>query len=115
MLKVVLDTNVILSAILFGGKPRQIIEVALEGSIRIYVSAAMIAELQGVLQRLKFGFNSQIIQSIISEIMSFSDWIVPKADYMVTGDKHLLQLKEFRGIKIVNPDHFISILVKEKG
>ena len=137
MLKVVLDTNVLLSAILFGGKPRQILEAAFEGSIQIYVSQAMINELEGVLHRPKFGLNSQISQSIASEIAAIAEWIEPtrhyaiiqedpadndildcaieaSADYLVTGDNHLLKLVECNGVQIVNPDKFIGILINEK-
>jgi hypothetical protein len=137
MLKVVLDTNVLLSAILFGGKPRQILEAAFEGSIRTFVSQAMINELQSVLDRPKFGFTSQISQSIVSEIASIAEWIEPtrhhaivkedpadndildcaieaKADYLVTGDNHLLRQVECSGVEIVNPDKFLGILINEK-
>jgi putative PIN family toxin of toxin-antitoxin system len=137
MLKVVLDTNVLLSAILFGGKPRQILEAAFEGSIRTFVSQAMIDELQNVLDRPKFGFTSQISQSIVSEIASIAEWIKPtrhhaivkedpsdndildcaieaKADYLVTGDNHLLRQVECSGVEIVNPDKFLGVLINKK-
>jgi putative PIN family toxin of toxin-antitoxin system len=114
-MRVVLGTNVVLSAVLFGGKPRQIVEYALAGTIRLFMSGPLIAELQGVLQRPKFGFAPQIVQSIVSELTSIAEWVVPQkhfrlvrddpadnhvtdcaiaaeAEYLVTGDKHLLQL-----------------------
>ena len=49
----VLDTNVVLSAVLFGGKPQQIVESALAGTIHIFMSEPLLADLQGVLQRPK--------------------------------------------------------------
>ena len=82
----VLDTNVLLSAVLFGGKPQQIVESALAGTIRIFMSEPLIAELQGVLQRPKFGFGPQIVQSIVSELTSIAEWVVPKKHFELVRD-----------------------------
>jgi len=136
---VVLDTNVIIYAILFGGKPRQVLEGALFGSIQISISEPLIAELRGVLQRPKFGFETEMVQSIVTEMTSIAKWASPrkhfelisndgsdnqvidcaveaKADYIITGDRHLLQLGNYERIQIVNPDAFIEILKgEEKG
>ena len=110
---VVLDTNVILSAVMFGGKPRQILEAALSGTVRLFVSEPLVAELQTVLQRPKFGVGAQFVQTVISELAAIAEWIEPtehfevvkddpsdnrfidcavaaKADYLITGDNHLL-------------------------
>jgi len=133
MLQVVLDTNVLLSAILFGGRPRQVLESAIEGGIRLYISEPIIAELEGLLRRPKFHFNSRLIQNIISELIGIAEWVEPqstirvvvedpadnrilecaieaKAQYLVTGDNHLLRLKEYGEITIVNPDQFIALI-----
>jgi putative PIN family toxin of toxin-antitoxin system len=95
----------------------------------------MVTELQRVLQRPKFGFKAQIIQSIISELTLLADWVTPKkhldlvkddpadnlvidcaveasADYIITGDKHLLQLGKCGKVEIANPDAFIKILAR---
>ena len=133
---VVIDTNVVLSAILFGGKPKQVLEMALSGSIQVAISEPLIKELQGVLQRPKFGLSAQLIQTIVSEYASIASWIEPsehfnvvvddpsdnffidcavatKADYLITGDRHLLTLGTFKAIKIVSVDTFIDILSAE--
>jgi len=130
---VVIDTNVVLSAILFGGKPKQVLEMALSGSIQLAISESLVNELQGVLQRPKFELSAQLIQTVVSEYASIARWIEPsehfnvvvddpsdnqfidcavaaKADYLITGDKHLLNLGTFRMIKIVSVDNFIAIL-----
>ena len=137
MVKVVLDTNVVLSAILFGGKPRQILEAALGGTIRICISGPTIGELEKVLQRPKFGFSSQMVQTIISEITAIAEWIEPqehrglvkddpednmfldcaiegKVDYLISGDHHLLSIGKCEGVQLINPDGFIEVLAKEK-
>jgi putative PIN family toxin of toxin-antitoxin system len=137
MAKVVLDTNVVLSAILFGGKPRQILEAAIGGTIKICISGQTIAELERVLHRPRFGFNSQMVQTIISEITAIAEWVEPhihrqlvvndpgdnmfldcaiegKVDYLVSGDHHLLSIGNCKGMQIINPDGFIEILAREK-
>jgi hypothetical protein len=135
-MRVVLDTNVLLSAILFGGKPRHIVEAALAGLIRVSISEPILAELKGVLQRPKFGFTPEIVQGIVSELTSIAEWVIPQthfhlveddpadnhvidcaiaaeADYLVTGDRHLLQIEECGKTRIVNPDTFVRMLEKE--
>jgi uncharacterized protein len=134
---VVLDTNVVLSAILFGGKPRQILESILAGSIRMAVSEPLLDELRGVLQRPQFGLSSHVVRLIVSEYASIGTWIEPsehfnvvrddpsdnafidcafasKADFLVTGDKHLLSLDAFRATKIIAVEQFVEVLRAEE-
>ena len=135
-MRVVLDTNVILSAILFGGKPRQIIEAALAGTIRIYASEPIISELKSVLGRPKFGLDPQMIESIVMEFSSLVEWVQPRtqvdvikedpsdnqvldcaleaaAEYVISGDDHLLQLERCGEILILNPDSFLRVREKD--
>jgi len=132
-MRIVLDTNVVVSAILFGGKPQEILEAALAGDFRLCISEPMVVELQGVLQRPKFEFNRQIVQSIVSEITLLAEWVTPtkhfelveddpadndvidcaveaNADFLISGDRHLLQLGTCVNIQIVSPDSFFNIL-----
>ncbi len=59
MVKVVIDTNVLVSATLFGGNPEQILDSAEEGKIKILISEEILEEFKGGLQR-KFGFSLDI-------------------------------------------------------
>ena len=134
---IVLDTNVILSAILFGGKPRQILEMALHGSIQIYLSEPLVEELSSVLRRPKFHYNAEAVQIIISELIGIAKWVEPaqqisiidedpddnrvlecakeaKAQFLITGDNHLLNIKEYSGIRIINPGRFLEIMRHRK-
>lgn len=128
--KVVLDTNVYISAILFGRKPEEIRKLSQEGKIELLVSEAIIAEVAEVLRR-KFGWESWQISQIINEIRETTTLVIPnqtlsvikkdegdnrvlecavegKAQYIISGDKsHLLPLKEYQGIKILSPDQFL--------
>jgi putative PIN family toxin of toxin-antitoxin system len=130
-MRIVLDTNVLISALMFGGNPRKILEKVIRGDIELYLSEAIISELGEVLKRPKFGLPISIVNQIISELSSISESVRPskrinkvkvdptdnrilecaieeKAEYIVSWDNHLLDLKEFRSIKIVSPQHFIE-------
>jgi uncharacterized protein len=132
LIRVVFDTNIYISGILFKGNPRKLLDMAIKGKIRLYVSPEIIDELKDVLARKKFGFAHYSIQSIINEIEAISALLSPaqkysvisrdlddniiidcaveaNADYIVTGDNDLLSLKLFQKIKIVNPAEFIEI------
>jgi putative PIN family toxin of toxin-antitoxin system len=131
--RVVLDTNVYISAILFGGKPRQVLEAAIKGIYSLYISENLIDELRSVLRRPKFDFNVQAVELIIAELVSIAELVEPSsyidvivddpddnrvlecateanADYIVTGDSHLLRLLKYSHIKIIQVDEFLSLL-----
>ncbi len=131
-MRIVLDTNVILSAVLFGGKPRQVLDLVLSGRLDLSLSEAIISELRGVLARPKFGLTAPTIESMIGELTSVAEWVVPtrnleviaddpsdneilncaveaRADYIVSGDVHLLTLGKLGDIVIVNPETFLGI------
>lgn len=133
MIKVVLDTNIYISAILFGGKPDTIIKLAREGDIEVLVSEAILAEIAEVLRK-KFDWQSWQVLEVIEEIRGIATFVVPRytlsvvkedeadnrvlecaiegeAQYVVSGDEHrLLPLKQYRGIKIVHPAEFGEIV-----
>jgi len=131
LLKVVLDTNVLISAVLFGGNPRKILHHVIRGNVKLCISEQIIDELKRVLKRPKFGFSPEIIQLIVNELIMLSEFIIPRikidviqvdpednkilecaaeagANYIITGDIHLLELQSFKEIKIVNPAKFIE-------
>ena len=136
MTKVVLDTNVLISAIVYGGNPRIILEAALAGSIELCISEAIIGEVQAVLGRPQFGLSAQFVHNTVAELASLSRWVTPEthfdlikedptdnlvldcavtaeADYLVSGDGHLLHLGACGKVRIVNPQEFVQILVNE--
>ena len=131
MIKVAADTNVYISAILFGGKPEEITRLAREGKVELLISEAILAEIAGVLKR-KFNWSDWQISEVIKDIRAITTLITPtvtlsvikedepdnrvlecategKAQYVISGDEHHLQpLKEYQGIKIVSPAQFYS-------
>lgn len=133
MLRVVLDTNVLISAILFGGKPRKILEKAVRGDIRLCLSESILEELKGVLQRSKFDYSPEMVQFILTELMGIADSVNPsetlnvvsddpednrilecaveaKANYIISGDLHLLKLSRYRNIEVLNVAAFLERL-----
>lgn len=130
--KVVIDTNVIVSAFGWGGKPADIIRLITSGKILNFTSVEMLTELKKVVgyPRLAFSETSQAeIIEIIFNVSSIVEIhksvniidddaednkilgcaISAGAEFVISGDKHLLTLKNFEGIKIVTPEEFIKI------
>lgn len=134
-MRALLDTNVLVSAILFGGLPRQLLEAALIGELDLVTSPALLAELEGILTR-KFGFASTMAASIRAELESLSDVVEPvplkpvlrdaaddlvlatavsgATDVIVTGDKELLALGSYEGVAIESPRTFIDTRAGER-
>jgi putative PIN family toxin of toxin-antitoxin system len=133
VLKVVLDTNVLISAILFGGKPGRILEKAIRGEIRLCLSEPILEELKGVLQRSKFDYSPEMIQFILTELTAIADFVNPseiinvvledpednrilecaveaKANYVISGDFHLLKLSKYLNIEVLDAAAFLERL-----
>jgi len=130
-MRFVADTNVIVSALVCGGVPRRVLELA-EGRIcRLSYSAAIEREVRGVL-RDKFGWDEAVLGRVLGRLWSIGDLVVPrgrvnavrddpddsrilecalaaKADFVVSGDRHLLRLRAYGIIPIVTPREFVEI------
>ncbi len=133
MIKVLIDTNVYISAIAFGGTSRQVINAVISGEIVNYISNEILDELTDVLKRPKFAYEKNVIRSIISEIEQisklFNDYpeidlvkqdskdnhvlscaLQAKVDYLVTGDRDLLTLNPHGNLKMLSPSEFLVVL-----
>ena len=131
-----LDTNVLISAIVFGGKPRNILERIIEGKIGLAVSESILQEVKAVLAGNKFQYPPQLTQTIINEIEAVSELVQPRinikavekdpddnkflecaleagAHCIITGDMHLLELESYKGIRIMVPADFLREILKE--
>jgi putative PIN family toxin of toxin-antitoxin system len=128
MIRAVLDSNVYVSALLFGGLPRAVVELAHERVFETFVSHEIIAEIESVLL-LKFGWSES---KITAAALSWRDAIKVRptsrinacidpdddrvlecavdseADVIVTGDRHLLGMTRFQNIAILNPRQFLD-------
>lgn len=133
-MKVVLDTNVLVSSTLSqNGKPFRILEKAESGEIQLVLSPGIIQELETVMLRDKVPFENENIREFLEKIVSISEVVSPEesfevidedpdddkilecavdsnVDYIISGDSHLLDREDFRGIEILSPDEFLEIL-----
>ena len=133
MLRVVLDTNVLVSAVISNGKSRELLRKGIEQEFSLLTSDFILKELVTVLRRPKFKTNEDEIDRIIltlilsSEVISVrskfqaieedkkDDMIVNtaydgQADIIVTGDSHLLELESFKGTKIITIENMLKLL-----
>lgn len=129
--RIVLDTNVLISAILFGGKPRRVLDLVISKSVDCALSFAILDELRDVLQRPKFGFPPDICLYIVEELHGLCNIISPsvrvhairsdpddnrilecaveaRAHFIVSGDPHLLDLGTFERIRILSPADYLK-------
>ncbi len=132
-MKVVLDTNVLVSALLFpGGLPERIYGLALDGEIDLVTSPPLLVELGRVLAD-KFGWARSRVHRALTQLLRVAELVEPaasinevradpadnrvleaaaegSAEVIVSGDRHLLQLKVWRRISIESPAAFVARL-----
>lgn len=132
---VVFDTNIFISAIIFGGNPRRCLELARNGEVELFSSRAILLELAEKL-REKFLWDETEIREVIEGLLIFGRVVSPekkvkkakdeddnrilecaleaKADFIVSGDKkHLLSLEKFEGIPIISARQFLDIFYEK--
>lgn len=131
MHRVVVDTNVFISSILFGGNPRTIIEAWLSKKYIFCLSPHLKAEILNKLQR-KFLLPIGAIKLIEEALDTNTKKYIPKkklfickdaednfllelaqeaqADYIVSGDKLVLELKQYNKTTIISPKNFLKLL-----
>jgi|SRR5581483_6413757 len=129
--RVVADSNVIISAFVFGGVPELLFTLARDGRFELYLSRFILEEVAGVLARPKFGWKER---DIAEALRSFSYTLVnpgrrrlavvsdpadnrvlecavaAKADFLASGDRHLLELRRYFRTRIVTPRQLLHEL-----
>jgi putative PIN family toxin of toxin-antitoxin system len=131
-MKIVIDTNIYISAIFWGGKPREVVDLGRTGEILIFTSPGIESEIAETLSN-KFKLKEDEIKNLL---LDFSTFTIPtvvslhieavpedpednkfiecaltcKADYIISGDKHLLAVGEYAGIRILKASELLSIL-----
>ena len=133
-MKIVVDTNVVISGIFFGGVPRKIVEAVADGAIDAYATAEILDEYMGIIASMLERKQGRINQSILSPLFSaikiietesrievcrdpddnkFIECAVDaKALYIVSGDNDLLDIKEYDGICIITAKEFCEEYLK---
>jgi uncharacterized protein len=117
VIRVVADTNIYISALHFGGTPRRFLEAAQAGAFELVISDAILDEIGKVLRTEKFAWPEEEIAKAQRALVGFTERARPagtlqviaadpadnrilecaeagNADVIVSGDKHLLQLKQ---------------------
>ena len=130
MSRVVPDTNVTISATFWRGHPRQVFDQARQGRVTLLWSAAIEAEFIRVLSYPKFGLSAAEALPIVNDIRRVVEPVAVRskvdavrddptdnvflecaldgvADYIVSGDHHLLSLGEYQGIRIRSARDFL--------
>jgi putative PIN family toxin of toxin-antitoxin system len=137
VIKVVVDTNVFISSF-FGGNPRKIIDHWKSGEVTLCLSKPIIDEYIEVLRRLELqnekeigellglfahGFNVvftaktpelHIVEKDPGDNMFIECAVALKAEFVISGDKALKEIKDYMNIKIVSPREFLIKFTKLK-
>ena len=130
--RVVFDTNILLSAFLFGGNPEVLFEAVRAGKIELVASPGILTEFASILKN-KFSWEDDDIRDAVTVIGRRAELVKPKriltvlkddadnrvlecavegnAGYIISGDRHLLSMGEFRGIPILRASEFLTRLL----
>jgi len=138
MLRVVLDTNVLVSGLIMLGKPRELLSIIARREATLVLSKEILNEFTKVMRQNKLTeyVTEEQVERFIENIERIAEFVEleshlevvndPKddivintaidgrADLIVSGDHHLLSLKEFRGIKIASVDEAVRKLKKRR-
>ncbi len=136
-MKVVADTNTVISGLLWRGAPRELLELARSGKITLYTSPDLLAELADVLERDKFASRLKAAQTTARELvlgygelatlvhptstpsvikddpdddMILACAIAANAEVIVSGDSHVKSLKSYQGISILTASELLEKL-----
>ena len=134
-MKVVLDVNVWISGLLWGGIPGKILKLAKNQEIKIFASEKILAELEATLDLPKlqarkqyWGYTTKYVMAVVQQLIEvcpelplqvpqlrdpddtiiLATALVAKAEVIVTGDLDLLTLDNFENIPIITPKKFLN-------
>ena len=134
MIRAVVDTNVTVSALLFGGVPLKIVHAAIARRFTWVTSPMLMDESERVLKSDKFGLSNKEIQKLTAPLFAIAEVVVPvktidfiercpadnrvlecavegSCSVIVTGDRRdFLSLKTFQKIRIISARQFLDQL-----
>ncbi len=135
-MRLTLDTNVVASAMLWGGNPKRLLQLRLEQRVALFTSVAMLAELTDILARPRFGkkvaASGLTVDQLVDGFAALAQVVRPtptprivsdpdddvvigtalaaKADLLVTGDRALLEVGAYQGTRIVSVTEALGII-----
>ena len=129
---IVIDSNVWISALIFGGNPEKILKLFIDNKVEVVMSEEIITELRRIIiNKFPLFVNSlNLLEASLRKDTVFVQLgsmtidasrdvddnriietaYIGKAQYIISGDKDLLVLKKYEDIKILNPGDFLKIL-----
>ena len=128
--RVVFDTNVLISGFLWRGKAYQCLLLARSGVVQALYCSETLAELSDKLRK-PFKFSENYVHAVIYDVRRFAELVkiegtlhaidadpdddkfvecavVSQAGVIVSGDRHLLNLGDYQGIKVLNTEEFLE-------
>lgn len=137
MIRVVVDTSTLISALGWEGKPQQVMDKCLDKRFKIVTSPEILKEVKEVLFRDKFAFiDADKKNEFLLLLSQLAEIIVPKhkvdicrdkddnkfielaltakVEIIVSSDEDLLAIDEYKKIKILSPHEILELLGKEK-
>ena len=134
-MKIVVDTNIFISAYIYGGDVRGITTRYAKKSDALFITDEIMNEVKNVFGRPKFGLSKEQFDYVITDIEKHGNKVTvlpqhqigavcrdpkdikylecavaAKADCIITGDLDLLVLKEYNGIKILTAKEYLDIV-----
>jgi putative PIN family toxin of toxin-antitoxin system len=130
-MRIVLDANVFVSSFFWGGNPRMVLERVIEGIDELFITKEILDEIEEVMERPKFHADKEEIDYFINSIEEIGNKIIPKrkikngsrdktdnkyiecgiaakVDYIISGDIHLLELREYEKITIITAKNYLA-------
>lgn len=131
--KIVIDTNNLISALGWEGNSREIVRKAVDSEFSLFISLKQMSEIERVMNYPKFRFTEEQKMQFLEILMGTANIIYTgtkldiikddpddnlilecavecDADFIITGDKHLLKLQQFRAIRVVTAREFLRMI-----
>ena len=133
-MRIVIDTNIVASAIFFGGRPRELLELLLQHELSAFITQEIIEEYQGTIEYLQNEYPSKRITVPLTQIIAACNMIETTSEvkvcrdpdddkffacaldsrslYIVSGDKDLLAVKQYKDVQVVTVAQFFRDIWK---
>lgn len=131
-MKAVLDTNVLVSGIFFGGVPRQVLDAWADGQFELFLSPSIFDEYTRTCERLAASHPNLGYQAVLATIVGHGTLVADPSGHdpitadpdddkfmlcadragakVISGDKHLLEASGWSGVEVLKPREFLSLL-----